>query len=97
MATRARAAGATRHLSAAERAAVEAYLARLTATVTGLAARLDVLRADLHAPARASGQSWSTSPGDHVLAIWLVDPGQDLGDRGVPQRRFGREGDRCAQ
>jgi hypothetical protein len=67
MAAASRAAGANHHLSAAERAAVQAYLARLSATVADLAARLDVLQADLHTPACPSGQSSGTPSRRHVV------------------------------
>ncbi len=75
-----RAAGANGHLSAAERAAVAAYLARLTAAVTDLADRLDVLRADLHTPACPSGQSSGTSP-DRRAWPGLADRGHRSGGR----------------
>ncbi len=63
-----RAAGAN-HLSAAERAAVSAYLARVTGTVRDLAARLEVLQADLRLPASPTslpGQPGATPPGQHA-------------------------------
>ena len=45
------------NISAAERAAAEAYLDRLARNIRDLAERLDVLKADLRGPASPARQS----------------------------------------